>query len=153
MDAHNLGLCLSPTLFALSSVSHSHYPLMRRGSLKRTHNITVQSNSPNLSSPANKELNDHMVSSCCLEELIQSHDQLFKVPADMMQLCRFTHLEFGDPVSFHELGIDKNGYGDYKNYIENCMITLAKVSVLYFVYRGVLYWEIQCYSLCTYIGT
>ena len=125
MDEQNLGLCLSPTLFSLSSVVRPS--LSRRGSLKRPYALSP-SNSPHLLTVANnKELNEHVVSSRCLAELIRSHDNLFKVAADMMQLCKFSHLEFGDPVPFQELGCDITGSGGYQTYINDCMATLAKV--------------------------
>ncbi|XP_019850855.1 PREDICTED: rho GTPase-activating protein 7-like isoform X2 [Amphimedon queenslandica] len=128
MDAQNLSLCLSPTLFSLSAIARPS-PVIRRGSMRRPNSVvsttTPQSPSP-LGGGASKELNDHIVSSRCLAELILNHESLFKVAADMMQLCKFSHLEFGDPVPFQELGLDKSGVGDYRYYIENCMSTLAK---------------------------
>jgi hypothetical protein len=131
MDAQNLGVCLSPTLFSLSSVSSPSHPSLRRGSsFRKPASINHQAISPSpimMMSPGNKELNEHFNSSGCLSELIQFHDQLFQIATDMMHLCRFSHLELGDPVPFQELGMDKNGCGDYLSYIEDCMTILAKV--------------------------
>lgn len=122
MDMKNLSVCLAPTLFALSTIPRPS-PLTRRGSLKRS-NAT---NSQNLLTVGgNKEVNEHVLSSKCLTELIQHYDKLFTVAADMMQVCKFSHLEFGDPVPYHDLGRDKNGHGSYKDYIDECMTTLAK---------------------------
>ena len=130
MDAQNLSLCLSPTLFSLSSVARPS-PIMRRGSMRRPNSLVSTTHSPLSPSPLgagpSKELNDHVVSSRCLAELIENSEDLFKVAADMMQLCKFSHLEFGDPVPFQELGLDKNGIGDYRVYVDSCMGTLAKV--------------------------
>lgn len=47
----------------------------------------------------------------------------------MMQVCKFSHLEFGDPVPYHDLGRDKAGSGGYQTYIDESMATLLKVSI------------------------
>ncbi len=38
----------------------------------------------------------------------------------MLQVCKFTHLETGDPVPYHELGLDRTAY------LEACMQCLHK---------------------------
>ena len=124
MDAKNLGLCLSPSLFALSSVPRP--ALSRRGSFRRA-NAVNSAQSSNLLAAGNKELNEHMASSRCLTDLIQRYNKVFSVAADMLQVCKFSHLEFGDPVPFHELGKDKDGFGSYQSYVEDCITTMLKV--------------------------
>lgn len=51
-----------------------------------------------------------------------------QVAADMMQVCKFSHLEFGDPVPYHDLGRDKLGNGGYQTFIDESVATLLKVS-------------------------
>ena len=53
--------------------------------------------------------------------------KLLQVAADMMRLCRFTYLESGEPVSYHELGLSKQGIGSYTSYISLCVTTVMKV--------------------------
>ena len=122
MDAKNLGLCLSPSLFALFSTPRPS--LSRRGSFRRSNVI----NSPSsLSAAGSKELGDHMMSSRCLTELVLRYEEIFAVAADMLHTCKFTHLEYGDPVSYHDIGRDKDGAGGYHSYIEESIATVAKV--------------------------
>ncbi len=122
MDAKNLGLCLSPSLFALSSPPKSS--LSRRGSFRRSNAI----NSPTtLSVAGNKELNEHMMSSRCLTELITRYKEIFTIATDMMHTCRFTLLEYGDPVPYQDIGTDGDGCGSYHSYIDDCIATVAKV--------------------------
>lgn len=125
MDAKNLGLCLSPSLFALSSTPRPS--LARRGSFRRNNAVSSPSA---LSATGAKELTEHMISSRCLTELIQRYEEMFGVPADMMQTCKFSHLEFGDPVSYHDIGKDKDGCGGYHSYIEECVAIVTKVNIL-----------------------
>lgn len=47
----------------------------------------------------------------------------------MMQVCKFSHLEFGDPIPYHELGQNRNGFSNFKSYVESCVGTVLKVSV------------------------
>ncbi len=42
----------------------------------------------------------------------------------MLQVCRFTYLESGDPVPYHELGLDRAG--GYSAYLEACIQNLHK---------------------------
>jgi len=49
-----------------------------------------------------------------------------QIPADMLQVCRFTYLESGDPVPYHELGMDRSGQGSHALYIESCVQTVHK---------------------------
>ena len=122
MDAKNLGLCLSPSLFALSSPPKSS--LTRRGSFRRSNAIN---SSTALTVAGNKELSEHMTSSRCLTELITIYNEVFVVATDMMQTCRFTHLEFGDPLPYQDIGKDSDGSGNYHSYLEECITTVAKV--------------------------
>lgn len=46
----------------------------------------------------------------------------------MMQLCRFTYLESAEPVSYHELGLSKQGIGNHASYVGLCVATVMKVS-------------------------
>ena len=46
----------------------------------------------------------------------------------MLQVCKFTHLEAGIPVPYHELGLKRSGRGDYKSYVEESIRTLLKES-------------------------
>lgn len=115
MDANNLAVCLSPTLFS-NSVSKvtNHHKSFRKS----------RAYSPSVST--SKEVSDSVSTSQCLAEMIRHCDQLFTVEADMMQVCNFTHLEIADPVPFHELGMDKMGNGNYSSFIDNTMTNIAK---------------------------
>ena len=44
----------------------------------------------------------------------------------MMQVCKFTHLEFGDPVPCHELGMEKCGMGNFLSYLDDSVTTMLK---------------------------
>ena len=48
-----------------------------------------------------------------------------QVAADMLQVCKFTHLELGEPVPCHELDQDRDGPGNM--FIDNCVATVLKV--------------------------
>ena len=121
MDVQNLSLCLAPTLFSLPHSSRTS-SLSRKGSMRRSHALSV-----NATLSTNKELDEHILSSRCLAELTHQYSKLFHVAADMMQLCKFTHLELGDPIPYQELGQDRNG--GYQQYLEDCMSTILKVRV------------------------
>ncbi len=47
----------------------------------------------------------------------------------MMQVCKFSHLEFGDPVPYHELGRDKYGSGNFHSFVDTCVSAVLKVCV------------------------
>ena len=47
----------------------------------------------------------------------------------MLQVCRFTHLELGDPVPCHELGQDRWGHGSIHSHVDSCMNTMLKVGM------------------------
>ena len=49
-----------------------------------------------------------------------------QVPADMLQVCKFTYLEAGDPVPYHELGLDRTDLGSQTAYLESCIQTVHK---------------------------
>lgn len=51
-----------------------------------------------------------------------------QVAADMLQVCRFTHLETGDPVPYYELGLDRSGLGNLNVYVDNCIYTILRES-------------------------
>lgn len=120
MDVQNLSLCLAPTLFSLPHSSRTS-SLSRKGSVRRSHAVSV-----NASLSSNKELDDHILSSRCMAELVHHYGKLFHVAADTMQLCKFTHLELGDPIPYQELSRDGNG--GYQQYLEDCMSTMIKVT-------------------------
>lgn len=44
----------------------------------------------------------------------------------MLQICKFTHLEAGDPVPYHELGLDKHGVGHCSSHLDDCAQTVLK---------------------------
>jgi len=44
----------------------------------------------------------------------------------MLQVCKFTHLELGDPVPCHELGQDRWGHGSIHSHVDSCMNTVLK---------------------------
>ena len=44
----------------------------------------------------------------------------------MLQICKFTHLEAGDPIPFHELGVDKYGAGHFSFHLDECVQTVLK---------------------------
>lgn len=44
----------------------------------------------------------------------------------MLQVCRFTHLEMGDPVPYYELGLDRRGSGSLQVYLDSCVHTILK---------------------------
>ena len=48
-----------------------------------------------------------------------------QVAADMLQVCKFTHLELGEPVPCHELDQDRDDPGNM--FIDNCVATVLKV--------------------------
>lgn len=48
---------------------------------------------------------------------------LQQVPADMLQVCKFTYLETGDPVPYHELGLSQGGHPAYH---ESCIQSVHK---------------------------
>ena len=45
----------------------------------------------------------------------------------MLQVCRFTHLETGDPVPYYELGLDRKGSGMH-GYLDSCVQTILRES-------------------------
>lgn len=49
-----------------------------------------------------------------------------QVAADMLQVCRFTHLEMGDPVPYYELGLDRRGSGSMNIYLDGCVQTVLR---------------------------
>lgn len=49
-----------------------------------------------------------------------------QVATDMLQLCRFTHLETGDPVPYYELGLDRWGNGNLHHYLDACVHTVLR---------------------------
>jgi hypothetical protein len=44
----------------------------------------------------------------------------------MLQVCRFTHLETGDPVPYYELGLDRLGSGNLHSYLDTCVQTVLR---------------------------
>ena len=44
----------------------------------------------------------------------------------MLQVCKFTYLETGDPVPYHELGLDKTDFGSHVAYLDSCIQTVHK---------------------------
>ena len=129
MDARNLGLCLSPSLFSLSCPPRTGgAALSRRGSFRRTRAVNTPSA---ITAAGHKELSEHMYSSRCLTDLVIRYEAIFAVPADMLQTCKFTHLEFGDPVPYTDLGRDREGMGGYHSYVEECIATVTKVRHAY----------------------
>ena len=52
-----------------------------------------------------------------------------QVAADMIQMCKFSHLESGDPVPYHEIGQNRFGFGNFHSYVDNCVSTVLKVCV------------------------
>ena len=46
----------------------------------------------------------------------------------MMQTCKFSHLEFGDPVPYQELSGESSGTSGYQTYLDDCTATLLKVA-------------------------
>ena len=46
----------------------------------------------------------------------------------MLQVCKFSHLEFMDPVPCHELGRDQYGFGNLRNFVDTCVTAVLKVS-------------------------
>ncbi|XP_064404560.1 stAR-related lipid transfer protein 13-like isoform X3 [Halichondria panicea] len=126
MDAKNLAVCLAPSLFALSQQLPKPVNLTRVGSFRRT--AVNGHNAASLNSPAaiarNRMVNESVASSQCLSEMISQANKLFLMPADMLQVCHFTHLEAGDPVPYHELDLDKADTGS--TYLESCVQCLHK---------------------------
>ena len=45
----------------------------------------------------------------------------------MIHVCKFSHLELGDPVPHYELGQDKFGVGSFQSHVEGCVATVIKV--------------------------
>ena len=50
-----------------------------------------------------------------------------QVPANTIQMCKFSHLECGDPIPYHELGRDKLGFGNFHSYADSCVSAVLKV--------------------------
>lgn len=44
----------------------------------------------------------------------------------MLHVCRFTHLEMGDPVPYYELGLDRRGSGNMYSYLDSCVQTVLR---------------------------
>ena len=44
----------------------------------------------------------------------------------MLQVCRFTHLETGDPVPYYDLDLDRRGNGNVQNYLDTCVQTVLR---------------------------
>ena len=44
----------------------------------------------------------------------------------MLQVCRFTHIETGDPVPYYELGLDRSGSGNLYSYLDRCIQTVLR---------------------------
>lgn len=124
MTAQNLAVCFAPTLFSVSTALHKvSSGVVRMGSFKR--NTLTPGLSPHQLA-STKEVTDSVVSSHCLSQMISQVDKLFKVATDMLQVCRFTHLETGDPVPYYELGLDHRGSGNLQHYVDTCVQTVLR---------------------------
>ena len=44
----------------------------------------------------------------------------------MLQICKFTYLEAGDSIPFHDLGQDRYGVGHFSLHLEECAQTVLK---------------------------
>jgi hypothetical protein len=120
MDADNLAVCMSQSLFSLPSASKAPQGGVRRsGSFRRHHEVKQDFT-------ARKEISDSLIANKCLSMMIKEVDRLFVVSSDMLQVCKFSYLEVGVPVPYGELGQDKYGFGDYRSYIEGCVSALMK---------------------------
>ena len=50
----------------------------------------------------------------------------FQVAADMLQVCRFTHLEMCDPIPYYELELDRKGSSNMNTYLDSCVQTVLR---------------------------
>ncbi|CAI8052772.1 StAR-related lipid transfer protein 13 [Geodia barretti] len=131
MDAKNLSLCFSPSLFSLSSsplrpLANPGNPFPRIPSLKRH---TINNSGSPLSLSSTKEVTETVTSSGCLQLMITHRREIFQVAADQLQVVKFSYLELSGPVPYHNLtASDQYGMGTSQSFLDSCITTILKES-------------------------
>ncbi|XP_037070337.1 rho GTPase-activating protein 7-like [Pollicipes pollicipes] len=92
MTAHNLAVCLAPTLLSMTSQRSASV------SPRRTRRAGL---------PDQRELDENKAAHECLTALIRQAESLFRVPAGLLALCRFSALDVSQPVGLSELGTEE----------------------------------------------
>ncbi|XP_043242273.1 stAR-related lipid transfer protein 13-like [Amphibalanus amphitrite] len=110
MTAHNLAVCLAPSVLAVTSKRSSS------ASPRRTRRAGL---------PAQRELDENRAAHECLAELIRQGDALFRLPAALLSRCRFSYLDVSQPVALSSLGTEEQP-GSWRAYTDSCCTALVR---------------------------
>ncbi|KAF0310435.1 StAR-related lipid transfer protein 13 [Amphibalanus amphitrite] len=110
MTAHNLSVCLAPSVFSVTSQRSAS------ASPRRTRRAGV---------PDQRELNENRAAHECLAALIRQSEALFCLPEDLLSGCRFSYLDVSQPVALPALGTEEQP-GSWRAYTDACCAALLR---------------------------
>lgn len=113
MNASNLALCFAPSLF--------YYNQAATLSANTRHNSVSPRRKRTTGTPDTNDLNENKAAYECLLYLIKNQTNLFVVPKDMLEQCKFNDLDLSKPLPLSELG--DNGW---RSYLDECIHALQK---------------------------